>query len=61
MNRRSICGICWIRHGRVLLIFPSIICMLLRCSCLKLCRAIWQSSGCPSSVYTCDCLLFEAK
>ena len=52
MNRRSICGICWIRRGRVLLMLPSIIFILSRCSCLKFCLAIWQSLGCPSSVYT---------
>lgn len=50
MNRRSICGSCWISVGRVLLMSPFIRLMLWSLSLLKLFRAMWQSSGWPSRV-----------
>ena len=50
MNRRSICGSCWISVGRVLSMLPSIRLMLWCLSLSKLFRAMRQSSGWPSRV-----------
>ena len=61
MNRRSICGSCWISVGRVLSMLPSIRLMLWSLSLLKLFCAMRQSSGWPSRVWTCDCELLDAR
>ena len=61
MNRRSIWGSCWISLGRVLLMLPSIMLMFWRLSVEKLFCARRHNSGWPSSVYTCEWVLFDAR